>query len=62
MISHVKEVKQMTKQEYERIQKDLDNIMKDMKHMSLSSLERWAYKEAVLACKSALSNYNPEKR
>ena len=52
----------MTTQEYERIQKDLDNIMKDMKHMSLSSLERWAYKEAVLACKSALSNYNPEKR
>lgn len=52
----------MTNQEYERIQKDLDNVMKNMKYKGLSSLERWAYREAVLACKSALSHYNPERK
>lgn len=52
----------MTKQEYKNIQKDLDNILKNMKHKNLSSLEKQVYTEAVLACKSSLSHYNPERK
>lgn len=53
----------MTSYEYQKIQKDLSYLMNPevLKHKWYNAKERDIYKQAVLACKSVLSKYNPEK-
>lgn len=52
----------MTRQEYKQIQGDLDNVLKNMCRKNLTSKGRDGYREAVLACKSVISHYNPERK
>lgn len=51
----------MNLNEYEQIQKDLSHLMERdvMRHKNLNKRERDTYKQAVLACKSVISKYNP---
>lgn len=53
----------MNKSEYDKIQTNLTALMDNdrMKLKHLNAKERDAYKLAVKACKSVLSNYNPSK-
>lgn len=55
----------MTYPEYENIQNDLsrhlDRIMRFGKYQ-MTRKERDAYERAILAAKSVLSNYNPERK
>lgn len=54
----------MTKSEYDQIQRDLDYLLKNPygKYSKMTdSKYKERYRQAVLACKSVLSNYNPEK-
>lgn len=54
----------MTPSEYQSIQQALTDLMENDRKLrySFNSKERQAYKTAVLACKSVLSSYNPEKK
>lgn len=51
----------MTQETYERLQIDLSNLLQNMKYKNLSAREKEGYEKAVLACKSIVSNYNPNK-
>ena len=53
----------MTGYEYDRIQKQLSDLIQKYKdkHKFSHTSEKEAYAEAVLACKSVLSHYNPGK-
>ena len=50
----------MTKNEYQKIQNDLDHLIENIKFKSLNQNERDVYKRAVLACKSVVSNFSPK--
>ena len=52
---------QMTNYEYDCIQKQLSDLIQKYKdkHKFCNTSEKEAYAEAVLACKSVLSHYNP---
>lgn len=52
----------MSRDEYEKIQNDLSHLLKKPEYKNMTSRERQSYKDAVLACKSMVSNYNPERR
>lgn len=54
-----KEKKQMTYKEYESIQYALSALLGKMQYKQLTGKRAEGYKQAVLACKSVLSNYNP---
>ena len=53
----------MTKAEYDSIQYALNSLINDEhRRKFLGCPKYWdTHKQAVLACKSVLSNYNPEK-
>lgn len=53
----------MKKQDYEKMQAELSALMTEekMRSKGLNAKERRIYKTAVLACKSVLSKYDPEK-
>ena len=52
----------MTTEEYEKIQAALDKHLERYKCYSMdTSKQREVYVRAVLACKSVLSRYNPER-
>ena len=52
----------MTTEEYEKIQAALDKHLERYKCYSMDTKkQREAYEHAVLACKSVLSRYNPER-
>ncbi len=51
----------MTHQEYNAIQRDLMHHHDKAQKMPMTTRERDAYQKAVLACKSILSNYNPDR-
>ena len=54
----------MTKYEYNQIQRDLDYLLENpygKYSQMMNSKYKERYRMAVLACKSVLSNYNPEK-
>ncbi len=51
----------MTRQEYNSIQWDLMHHHDKALKMSMTTRDRDAYQKAMLACKSILSNYNPDK-
>lgn len=52
----------MSRDEYEKIQNDLSHLLKKLEYKNMTSRERQSYKDAVLACKSVVSNYNLERR
>lgn len=54
----------MTSEEYQKIQNDLSHLMETevLEHKWYNAKERKIYKESVLACKSVLSKYNPDKK
>lgn len=52
----------MTKQEYENIQFNLSALLDKMQYKQLSGKRAEGYKQAVLACKSVLSSYNPTSK
>ena len=49
----------MTYTEYESIQYALSALLGKMQYKQLTGKRAEGYKQAVLACKSVLSNYNP---
>ena len=52
----------MTIEEYKKIQAALDKHLERYKCYSMDTKkQREAYEHAVLACKSVLANYNPER-
>lgn len=52
----------MTTEEYEQIQAALDKHLERYKRYSMdTNKQREIYERAVLACKSVLSRYNPER-
>ena len=52
----------MTTEEYKKIQAALDKHLERYKCYSMDTKkQREAYEHAVLACKSVLSRYNPER-
>lgn len=53
----------MTAQEYETIQRELTALHDNDRKLryQYNSRERQAYRDAVLACKSVLSRYNPKE-
>ena len=52
----------MTTEEYEKIQAALDKHLERYKRYSRdTNKQREVYERAVLACKSVLSRYNPER-
>lgn len=52
----------MTIEEYEQIQAALDKHLERYKRYSVdTNKQREVYERAVLACKSVLSRYNPER-
>lgn len=53
--------KKMTKQEYESIQYNLSLLLNEMKKKQIYGKRAEGYEQAVLACKSLLSNYDPSK-
>lgn len=58
----------MDQNTYTNIQNDLSNLLKNVKYKEnskyklLNQAERDAYTQAVLACKSIVSHYNPDKQ
>lgn len=54
----------MSPQEYRAIQQELTKLAENNRKLvyQYSSRERQAYQDAVLACKSVLSHYNPERK
>lgn len=53
----------MTEQEYERIQRELSALAEKYKRKHIASSKYCdVYKEAILHCKSVLSNYNPTRK
>ena len=50
----------MTSEEYKRIQSDLSDLLYKMQYKILTGKRAEGYKMAVLACKSVLSNFNPD--
>ena len=52
----------MTKQEYANIQFNLSALLDKMQYKQLTGKRAEGYKQAVLACKSVLSNYNPSSK
>lgn len=54
----------MTTQEYQKIQKELSHLMEPevLRQKWYSAKEMDVYKKSVLACKSVLSKYNPDKK
>ena len=52
----------MTVEEYQQIQEALDKHLERYKRYSMdTNKQREVYERAVLACKSVLSRYNPER-
>ena len=52
----------MTTEEYEKIQAALDKHLEQYKRYIVdTNKQREVYERAVLACKSVLSKYNPER-
>ena len=52
----------MTTEEYEKFQAALDKHLERYKRYSMdTNKQREGYERAVLACKSVLANYNPER-
>ena len=52
----------MTTEEYEKIQAALDKHLEQYKRYIVdTNKQRELYERAVLACKSVLSKYNPER-
>lgn len=51
----------MTSWEYEKIQADLTRLLNSDRRR-LNRKEREIWKEAILAAKSCLSNFNPDKK
>lgn len=57
----------MDRETYAKIQNDLSHLLDVIKHKEnnkykhFNQAERDAYKQAVLACKSVVSNYNPDR-
>ena len=52
----------MTQQEYENIQRDLSALIGQYKRKHIASSKYCeVYEEAILRCKSVLSNYNPRR-
>ena len=50
----------MTEQEYNNIQRELSALAEKYKRKQIASSKYYdVYKEAILHCKSVLSNYNP---
>jgi len=47
----------MTDYEYEHIQKELSNLLSSRTRQSLTKREKDAWDKAILAAKSAVSNY-----
>ncbi|MGN1113472.1 MAG: hypothetical protein ACI4RP_09725 [Acutalibacteraceae bacterium] len=54
----------MTSEEYQKIQKDLSHLLEPevLRWKYYNADEMNVYKNAVLACKSVLSKYNPYKK
>lgn len=53
----------MTEKEYESIQRDLSALTEKYKRKNIACSKYCdVYKEAILHCKSVLSNYNPKKK
>lgn len=53
----------MTEQEYESIQRELSALAEKYKRKNIACSKYCdVYKEAILHCKSVLSNYNPKKK
>lgn len=54
----------MNSEEYQKIQNDLSHLMEPevLGGKYYNANERAVYQKAVLACKSVLSKYNPDKK
>ncbi|WP_162610754.1 hypothetical protein [Lachnoclostridium sp. An138] len=52
----------MTEKEYRSIQSSMDHLIENLKFKNFTEREQHAYKSGILACKSAVSKCNPERR
>ena len=52
----------MTEKEYRSIQSSMDHLIENLKFKNFTEREQHAYKSGILACKSAVSQFNPERR
>lgn len=53
----------MTEQEYNSIQRDISALVEKYKRKNIASSKYCdVYKEAILHCKSVLSNYRPKDK
>lgn len=52
----------MTKWEYDNIQSNLSALLDKMQYKQLTGKRAEGYEQAVLACKSVLSQYNPSTK
>lgn len=50
----------MTSREYEKLQSELSQLICNEKYKRMTSKNRDVYKNAVLACKSVVSNYKTD--